>query len=107
MNKLVLSPEAAKDLAGIQQYISRALKNPNSAQRTVRRITKELRILERYAEAGPAVAALTGYPSDLRILICGNYIAVYKVDGSTVLIARIINAKQDYITVLFGKDLST
>lgn len=107
MNKLRLSPEAARDLTEIKRYISRELKNPASAQRVVRGITNELRILERHAEAGPAVAALTGYPSDLRILVCGKHIAIYKIDGNTVLVARIINAKQDYITLLFGDDIST
>lgn len=107
MNKLSLSPEAAIDLADIKQYISYELKNPTAAQRVVRGITKELRVLERYAEAGPSVAALTGYPSDLRILVCGKHIAIYKVIGDTILVSRIINAKQDYITILFGEELTT
>ena len=72
----------------------------------MRGITKDLRILEHYAEAGPSVAALTGYSSDLRILVCGNYLAVYKVEGSAVLVARVIHARQDYITVLFGENIS-
>lgn len=106
MNKLVISPEAARDLEKIQQYIIYELKNPSAARRIVRGITKDLRILERYAEAGPSVAALTGYSNDLRILVCGNYLAVYKVEGSTVLVARVIHARQDYITVLFGETIS-
>ena len=106
MNKLVISPEAARDLEKIKQYIIYELKNPSAARRIVRGITKDLRILERYAEAGPSVAALTGYSSDLRILVCGNYLAVYKVEGSAVLVARVIHARQDYITVLFGDTTS-
>ncbi len=107
MNKLIISPEASRDLDGIRQYILYELHNPISARRVVRSITKQLRILERHAEAGPSVAALTGYPSDLRLLVCGSYIAIYKLEGNTVLVARIINARQDYITVLFGENLST
>ena len=106
MNKLVISPEAARDLEKIKQYIIYELKNPSAARRVVRSITKDLRILEHHAEAGPSVAALTGYSSDLRILVCGNYIVIYKVEGSTVFIARVINARQDYVTVLFGDNIS-
>ena len=106
MNKLVISPEAARDLDEIKQYMISELKNPTAARRVVRSITRDLRILEHHAEAGPSVAALTGYSSDLRILVCGNYIAVYKVEGSTVLVARVINARQDYITVLFGDNIN-
>ena len=32
--------------------------------------------MEYHAEAGPTVAALTGYSSKLQILVCGNTIAV-------------------------------
>ena len=101
MNKLVISPEAARDLEKINQYIIYELKNPSAARQVVRSITKDLRILEHYAEAG-----LTGYSSDLRILVSGNYIAAYKVEGNTVLVARVINARQDYINVLFGDNIS-
>ena len=106
MNKLVISPEAARDLEEIKQYIIYELKNPIAARRVVRSITRDLRILEHHAETGPSVAALTGYSSDLRILVCGNYIAVYKVEGSSALVARVINARQDYITVLFGDNIN-
>lgn len=51
-----------------------------------------------------SVAALTGRPNDLWILVCGKHVAIYKIDGSTVYVARIISAKQDYIKVLFGED---
>ena len=106
MNKLVISPEAARDLEEIKQYIIYELKNPIAARRVVRSITRDLRILEHHADAGAAVVALTGYASELRILGGGSYIAVYKVEGSTVLVARVINARQDYITVLFGDKIS-
>lgn len=104
MNKLIVSPEAARDLDGIRQYIAFELKNNSSALHVVHGITKELRILQRYAEAGPSVEALTGYPTDLRILVCGQYIALYRVEGNTVSVARVLNAKQDYLRVLFGGD---
>ena len=104
MNRLVVSPEALRDLENIRVYIACELKNRSSAERIVRSIIKDLRILERYAEAGPSVEALTGYPTDLRILVCGKYIALYKADNDTVYVSRILNAKQDYLRVLFGDD---
>ena len=102
MNKLIVSPEAARDLEGIRQYIAFELKNKSSALRVVHGITKDLRILQRYAEAGPSVEALTGYPTDLRLLVCGQYIALYRVEGNTVSVTRILYSKQDYLRVLFG-----
>ena len=88
----------------IRQYIAYELKNKTAALHVVHGITKELRILQCYAEAGPSVEALTGYPTDLRILVCGQHIALYRAEGNTVSVARVLNAKQDYLRVLFCDD---
>lgn len=102
MNKVRLTPEAASDLVGIKTYISETLGNPIAADGTIRGITKSLRILEAHAEAGPSLEAKSGYKSDLRYLVCGNYIAVYRVEDDCVSIARVINSRQDYMRVLFS-----
>lgn len=102
MNKLRLTPEAVRDLGEIKRYISEELANPTAALRVVSRITQELRILQSHAEAGPSVEALTGCQTELRMLVCGQYIALYRVEKRSVSVARIINARQDYIRVLFG-----
>ena len=100
MNKLIVSAEAARDLENIRTYISHELHNRISANRIIRSITQELRILQHYAEAGPSVEALTGFPTDLRVLVCGKHIALYRVNGNCVYVARILNAKQDYLQIL-------
>ena len=101
MSRIKISPEAVKDLENIQRYISNELKNPLSARRVVQKIMNDIRVLESYKEAGPSIESLTGYGTDLRLLVCHKYIAVYKVEDSDVLVARIIHAKQDYMRVLF------
>ena len=102
MNKVRLTPEAVRDLAEVRRYISVELGNPSAAQRIVGSFTENLRLLERHALAGPSVEALTGHPTDLRILVCGKYIAIYNAENSTVSVARIMIARQDTIRVLFG-----
>lgn len=102
MHKVHLSPEAAKDLEEIKQYIARELKNPEAAKRTVRTITGDLRTLERFLEAGPSIEALTGYSTELRYFVCGKRLALYKIEDGTVYVARIVDPKQDYLRVLFG-----
>ena len=67
MNKVFISPEAAKDLSQIKQYISTELKNRGAAIRIVGAIIKELRALERYPLQGPSIEALTGFQTDLRM----------------------------------------
>ena len=104
MNKIFLSPEAGRDLAQIRRFISKELKNPDSAGKTVNAILKQIRSLQDFPEQGPSVQALTGFSTDLRILLCGNHIALYKVENAAVFIARIVDARQDYLRVLFGDD---
>ena len=104
MNKVFISPEAARDLSQIKQYISIELKNRGAANRIVGTILKELRALERYPLQGPSIEALTGFQTDLRLLLCGKHIALYKIENETVFVARIIDARQDYLRVLFGED---
>ena len=103
MNKLQLTPEAVRDLAEIKRYISNDLGNPTAATRVIGRITQNLRILQNHAEAGPSIEAITGNPTDLRILVCDKYIAIYRINETSILVARIINAKQDYMRILFGE----
>ena len=105
MNKLRLSPEAAADLKSIQTYIAKNLQNPVAARNVMNRITDGIRVLEQYAQAGFSISARTGIDTDLRILVCGVYLAVYRVEDDVVSVARVINGRQDYITQLFGQDL--
>ena len=104
MNKVFISPQASRDLSQIKQYISIELKNQNAANRIVGSILKDLRALGRYPEQGPAIEALTGFQTELRMLLCGKHIALYKIENETVFVARIIDARQDYLRVLFGDD---
>ena len=105
MNKLQLSPEAAADLKNIQIYIAKSLQNPIAARNVMKRITDGIRVLEQYAQAGFSISARTGIDTDLRILVCGVYLVVYRVEGSVISVARVINGRQDYITELFGQDI--
>lgn len=102
MNKVFISPEAAGDLARISRYISTELKNRNAANRIVGSILKQLRAPERCPELGPSVEALTGFQTELRSLSYGKHIALYKIEGETVFVARVLDARQDYLRVLFG-----
>lgn len=102
MGKVFISPEAARDLAQIKQFISTELKNRSAASRIVGSILKELYALHRYPEQGPSVEALTGFQTELRMLLCGKHIVLYIIEGETVFIARILDARQDYLRVLFG-----
>lgn len=104
MNKVFIAPEAARDLSKIKQYISTELKNRSAANRIVGNIMKDLRELGRYPEQEPSIEALTGFQTDLRMLLCGKHIALYRVEKEAVFVARVLDARQDCLRVIFGDD---
>ena len=104
MYKVLLSPEASRDLEELNRYISVELKNPDAAKRTVRAITSDLLTLKRFPEAGPSIEAITGYTTDPRYYVCGKRLALYKFENDAIFVARILDPRQDYLRVLFGAD---
>ena len=121
--KLRYTPEAISDLQSIKQYIKSTLRNPTAATRITKMILDNCASLKSFPESGSSISALTGYETDIRMLICENYIVDYKnnavyhfqytfyftaevsvarsIDDDMVSVARIIHAKQDYMRILF------
>lgn len=106
MNSLHLSEEAQNDLIEIKAYIEEELLNPSVALATVSRITKSLRILQTYAQAGAPLSSIAEIESDYRFIVSGNYISFYRAYGSEVYVDRILYARRDYMRILFGDHTS-
>ena len=106
MNNLHLSEEAQNDLAEIKAYIAEKLDNPSAALATVSRITKSLRILRTYAEAGSLLSSIAEVESDYRFIVSGNYMSFYRAYGNEVYVDRILYARRDYMRILF-RDIPT
>lgn len=106
MNNIYLSEEAQNDLMEIKAYIENELLNPSAALATVNRITKSLRILRTYAQAGARLSSVADIETDYRFTISGNYISFYRVYDKDVYVDRILYARCNYMRILFG-DIST
>lgn len=102
MNNLHLSEEAQSDLADIKDYIVKELENPIAALSTVRKITKEIRVLREHALIGTPLSSIADAEGDYRFLVTGNYITFYRVQGSDVYVDRILYGRRDYLRILFG-----
>lgn len=98
--KLRYTPEAISDLQSIKQYIKSTLRNPTAAARIVKMILDSCSALKSFPESGASISALTGYETDIRMLVYENYIALYRIDDDTISVARIVHAKQDYMRIL-------
>ena len=103
MSNIHYSPEAEDDLAEIKKYISEQLENPVAALNTVAKITKRIRRLEQFPELGSSVSSIVNIASDYRFLVCANYLAFYRTDGTDVFIVRVLYGRRDYISILFDE----
>lgn len=98
------SPEAVTDLQGIEEYISVELENPQSAEKIVDDIIDKIDNLSELPEIGSPLSSRVDVKTDYRYLVCGNYNVFYRVEYDTVKIIRVLNARRNFMTILFGMD---
>ena len=105
MLKIEYSPLALEKLGAIYRYIAEDLQSPGAAAKTVRAIREKIRILKDLPNIG---ASLTSRSAEIperykntRVLLCGQYLAVYQHDEKTIRILQIYHAAEDYIRHLF------
>ena len=97
------SPEAEDDLMDIKRYITEDRNSPVAALNTVTKITKRIKLLEQFPELGAKLSSIVGIITDYRFLVCGNYIAFYRIDGEFINIVRVLYGRRDYVKILFGE----
>ncbi len=104
MNKIVLSYEARNDLKEIKNYISNELNNEIAANNTLSKITKSIRRLENQPLIGTPLSSVIEFDTNYRFLVCGNYMAFYRVENHTVFISRVLYGRRDYMKILFKNE---
>lgn len=103
--KLRYTPEAISDLQAIRRYIKNTLHNPTAALRISKAILAACSSLKSFPKMGMSIESKTGFETDLRMLICESWVAVYRIEDESgmISVARIMDARQDYMCVLFGE----
>ena len=94
------TPAAIVDLQELKAYISKTLHNPKAAKRIIKSIMDHCSNLKTHPQLGMSLAAKTGVETDLRYLVCEQHLAMYRVEGDLILVARILDGRTDYMKVL-------
>ena len=102
--KIKYTPAAMEDLQEMKTYIAKTLHNPKAANRITKSILDSCANLKSHPQLGMSLAAKTGQDTDLRYLVCEQHLALYRVEGELILIARILDGRTDYMRVLFRDD---
>ena len=103
--KLRYTPEAISDLQEIKRYIKNNLHNPTAALRISKAILAACSSLKSFPKMGMSIKSKAGFETDLRMLICESWVAVYRIEDESgmISVARIMDARQDYMRILFGE----
>ena len=103
MAEIRFSPAALADMQDIKTYITEELGSEQAALRTVSRILARIRQLEAFPELGAALSAVVELEVPYRYLVCGNYLAFYRIDRGDVQIIRVLYGRRNYMQILFGQ----
>ncbi len=101
--KIEITSDAREDLKQTREYISLELSNANAASKTISNIVKSIRRLKDFPEIGAPLSSRVSEKTDYRYLVCGNYNVFYRVEDKTVKIIRVLNARRNFMDILFGK----
>ena len=93
---------ALSDLDEIWEYISVKLENPAAAENTVNGILDSVDKLKEHSGVGAPLFFGNNLFSGYRYVIYNEYLAFYRVSGSTVNVDRVLYGRRDYIRILFG-----
>ena len=102
MARVSYSRAAIRDLEEIGDYVAERLKNPIAALNTVNKIQDAIDNLGEFPLMGAPLSSISYADTDYRFLVCGSYLAFYRLDGEAALVDRILYGKRDYLSVLFG-----
>jgi plasmid stabilization system protein ParE len=106
-NQPLLSPEARRDLRGLQSYIADEQESPQSALRVVESILDRIEDLLRFPDTGTLLAPKVDFETNYRYAKASGYLIFFRHENDRIYVDRIIHGKRDYITILdptAGKD---
>ncbi len=102
MKKIRLTPLAQKDLEEIYAYILKELDNKDGALNTILSIIEDYEKLSEFPFMGAKPNFDTHFPSEIRMLVSGNYNVFYRNDDEYVSVIRILYGKRDVLSTLFN-----
>ena len=96
-HRIVVTRQAERNLEEIGDYI--ALDNPRKAHETLLRLRSRIERLAVFPERNRIREDLG---RDHRILVVGNYLVVYRIEGDLVYILRVSQGSRDLTQLLRG-----
>ena len=93
---------AIEDIRGTEEYIRSVLHNGSAAKKLTGRIVQAASLLADNSYTGTPLSGRFDVETDLRYLVVSDQLIFYRVvEESHVEVTRVLNGRQDYISILF------
>ncbi|MDR2201409.1 MAG: type II toxin-antitoxin system RelE/ParE family toxin [Clostridiales bacterium] len=87
-----------RDISGIRDYI--ASDNPSAANRTAEKLFRAVEGLADNPLAYGELKKKFGIETDLRARLQKPYVVLFRIDGDTVKVYRVLDGRSDYLAAL-------
>ena len=94
------SMESKQDLIDIKRYIKYNLQEPNTAQKLITKIKKEIDSLKDNPEMYSIIDDDIIKRFKIRKLVIDNYIVFYRINNENIQIVRVMYGRRNWITLL-------
>ena len=94
------SMEAKQDLIDIKRYIKYNLQEPNTAQKLITKIKREIDSLKDNPEIYSVIDDDIIKRFKIRKLVVDNYIVFYRINDENIQIVRVMYGRRNWITLL-------
>ena len=94
------SKESKQDLIGIKQYIKYNLQEPETANKLISKIRKEINALKDNSEIYAIIDDDIIKKLEIRKLIVDNYIVFYRIKDNNIQMVRIMYGRRNWINLL-------
>ncbi|MBQ6272080.1 MAG: type II toxin-antitoxin system RelE/ParE family toxin [Clostridiales bacterium] len=101
MKRILFSPQALIDIEEIREYISIQF-GEKSAAKNIALVMHDIKLLEQFPLQGPGIWERYGIESDYHYIYSNKNYVFYRIEDDTVKIIRILDARRDFLNILFG-----
>ena len=101
MMKIVFSPEALSDIEEIKSYLLGQF-GEETATKNIKKDIKETRTLSLFPHKGSGIWERYGIDSEYRYIYTNKNYVFYRIDDDVIRIIRVLDARRDFLNILFG-----
>ena len=99
--KILYKDAALRDIEEKQEYIGGTLRNQTAARRLATAILHAVSHLAENPWMGTALNSRYPVETDIRVLVVLKQLIFYRVAEEEVTVLRVLDGRQDYMTILF------